>query len=111
MSAKPSAKLADVGANMEFDRGVLTTSVENGDTTALPKAIVKAVEAFVPALLGALNKTDAPKEYEIPPPYVYKIVVNGNDVYFVGKQGDKSIRITLLPQDPKARETKPKEGK
>lgn len=101
MSAKPSSKMSDVGATMDFDRGVLTTSAETGDATAVPKAIAKAVEAFVPALRSALNKADGPKEYEIPAPYVYKIVVNGSDVYFQGKQGDAPIKITLIPQEAK----------
>jgi hypothetical protein len=99
MSAKPAGELADVEATMDFDRGVLTTSAETGDATAVPKAIVKAVETLAPRLLAALGKTDAPKQYEIPAPYVFKIVVRGPDVYFLGGGGDSPIRITLLPQD------------
>jgi hypothetical protein len=101
MSAKPDAKLADVDTKMDFDRGVLTTSVESGDATAVPKAIVKAVETLAPKLLAALNKADTAKEYTVPAPYVFKIVVNGNDVYFLGGQGDAPIKITLLRQDAK----------
>ena len=99
MSAKPSSRLTDVTAEMEFDRGVLTTSKETGDATAVPKAIVEAVQAFAPQLLKALNKVDKTNEYTVPPPYLFKIVVRGNDVYFMGGPADTPIKITLVPRE------------
>jgi hypothetical protein len=97
MSASPSAKLADVGSTMNFDRGVLTDSTDTGDATAVPGAILKAVEAFGPKLLGILNETQKDQEHSIPAPYIFKIVVNGTRVVFRGSQGDTEINLTLLP--------------
>jgi hypothetical protein len=65
MSAAPKAALADVGATMTFDRGVLTQSTENGDATAVPTAILKAVEAFGPTLLGLLNEAQKQQEHSL----------------------------------------------
>jgi hypothetical protein len=98
MSASPRTTLADVGATLTFDRGVLTESTETGDATAVPTAILKAVEAFGPALLGLLNEAQKQQEHSLPAPYVYKIVVRGGDVHFVGGRGDEDVKITLLPQ-------------
>jgi hypothetical protein len=100
MSARPAGRLADVDVAMDFDRGVLTTSAESGDATAVPGAIAHAVKAFVPQLLSALALAERSMEYEVPAPYIYKIVVRGNDVFFLGGQGDAPIKITLLPQEP-----------
>ena len=99
MSAQPSSKMTDVTATMEFDRGVLTTSTETGDATAVSKAIIQAVEAFAPQLLKALNKVDTTNDYSVPAPYLFKIVVRGNDVYFLGGAGDTPIKITLVPKE------------
>jgi hypothetical protein len=103
MSAKPNTTLADVDSTLEFDRGVLTSSVSKGDATAVPMAIAKAVEAFAPSLLAAIARAGETKEYTIPAPYIFKIVVDGSDVYFTGGQGDQAIRITLLPQGAKGK--------
>jgi hypothetical protein len=103
MSAKPDTTLADVDSTLEFDRGVLTTSVSKGDATAVPMAIAKAVEAFAPSLLAAMGRAGETKEYTIPAPYIFKIVVDGSDVYFTGGQGDQAIKITLLPQGTKGK--------
>ena len=100
MSATPVGRLAEVKATMDFDRGVLTTSVEGGDATAVPKAIVEAVKTFAPLLLAGLKAAE-PKQYQVPAPYIYKIVVQGNNVYFLGGQGETPVKITLLSQQAK----------
>jgi len=97
MSAVPKSFMATIKTTMEFKNGVLTSNEEEGDGTVVPKAILKAVETAAPAFLAALNKTDV-RELTVPAPYIYKIVVDGNDIIFVGKKGDTNIKITLLPQ-------------
>ncbi len=77
MSATPKTTLADVDSTLEFDRGVLTSSVSKGDATAVPIAIAKAVEAFAPALLAAMGRAKETKDYTVPAPYIFKIVVEG----------------------------------
>jgi len=101
MSATPKSKLADVDLTLTFDRGVLTQSTEVSDATAVPTAIAKAVEAFAPKLLSILNEAQREQEHSLPAPYIYKIIVLGDHVEFRGGQGDKEIKITLLPQTAK----------
>lgn len=100
MSAEPKATLANVDATLSFSNGVLTSSVETGDATAVPTAILKAAEAIAPALLAALNETDTGKELIMPAPHIYKVIVNGNTVSFRGGKGDEDFKVTLLPQEP-----------
>jgi hypothetical protein len=101
MSATPHATLADVGSTLNFDRGVLTESTDTGDATTVPNAILKAVAAFGPTLLGILNEAKREQEHSIPAPYIFRIIVQGNHVVFSGSQGDTSINLTLLPQTDK----------
>lgn len=101
MSASPHATLADVGSTLNFDRGVLTESTDTGDATAVPSALLKAVEAFGPTLLGILNEAQKEQEHSLPAPYIFKIVVQGATVVFRGSQGDTAINLTLLPQGDK----------
>jgi len=101
MSASPKATLADVDMVMTFDRGVLTQSTETLDATEVPKAITDAVKAFGPQLLALLNEAQKAQEHSLPAPYLYKIVVKGSGVQFIGGQGDTDVMITLLPQTAK----------
>ena len=97
MSARPSTFLADVSATMNFDRGVLTAAVETGDATTVSAAVMKAVETLGPAFLGVLNETKPRAELSVPAPHLYKIVVKGDSVTFLGGEGDKGFTVTLLP--------------
>lgn len=96
----PKSFMATIKTALEFDNGVLTSSTGEIDTTAVPKAILKAVETVGTAYLAAFNiiKEKAKNFYTVPAPYIYKIVVKGNDVIFIGAQGDHNFKVTLLPQ-------------
>ena len=100
MSVLPKSCMATIKTALEFDNGVLTTSTEETDTTAVPKAILKAVETVGTAYLAAFNiiKEEAKDFYTVPAPYIYKIDVKGNNVLFIGAQGDHNFKVTLLPQ-------------
>jgi hypothetical protein len=97
MSAIPKSFMATINTTLEFSKGVLTTSKEEADGTVVPKAILGAVEAAAPSFLAALNKVGA-KDYTVPAPYIYKIIVKGDTVFFIGSKADKNIKVTLLPQ-------------
>jgi hypothetical protein len=98
MSALPRAFMATIKTTMNFENGVLTTSEEEADAAAVPKSILGAVEAVAPSLMAALNKARK-DEYTVPAPYIYKIVVKGSTVYFIGSQPDQNIKVTLIPQE------------
>jgi hypothetical protein len=81
---------------LQFRNGVLVGASELGDTTEVPKAIIAAVQSALPLIAGAL---DAPKALEhtdtLPAPHLYKIVVTGDQVQFLGGAGDAPIVVTL----------------
>jgi hypothetical protein len=102
MSAEAVSTLAEVGGTLEFDRGVLTTSSETGDATVVPNAVLKAVETLAPSILAKMfDDPTKKKDFEIPGPYLFKIVLKGGAPYLVGGAADTPIKITLLPQEKK----------
>jgi hypothetical protein len=76
---------------MFFQNGVLTGSSEVGDTTAIPKAIISALQSAIP-LLAAMA---APTTGTVPAPSIYKIVVRDGKLSFIGGSGDVGIQVPL----------------
>jgi hypothetical protein len=94
MMAEPHVMGGRVEMAMFFHNGVLTGCNALGDTTELPKAVISAVQSAIPllALAGAL----AAKPPEVPAPYLYKIVVEGDGVKFIPGQGDVDIKVPII---------------
>ena len=116
MSAEPSATLADVQSTLEFDRGVLTSSSNSGDATAVAKAVTTAVETIGGALIaGAANepgKAARANYADVPAPYIFKIVIDKDSVKLIGaRAGVPSFRVSLLPQTDKPKEGPAEEDK
>ena len=101
MAVQPKNFGASISLDMTFDRGVLTKADATLDGTAVPTAITEAAKTIAPALLAALSQVqpEPRKEYEVMAPHVYKILVEGDSIYFVGGPGDQNFKVTLLPQD------------
>lgn len=104
MSVRPEATLADVGSTMHFENGALTSAADTGDATAVTKAALSAVEKIGVALLGANAAKAAADDPVIPAPYIYRIVVKGEDIQLIGGDRTHSFKITLLPQPPPKKE-------
>ena len=75
-----------------FQNGVLTTMSASGDSTELPKAVIAAVQSAIPLIAAA-----GPQRDGFPAPYLYKIVVDGENLTFIGGQGDSSIQVPINP--------------
>ena len=60
-------------------------------------ACIGAVEKLVSSSALALNLAGIPppEEHEAPAPYLFKIIVRGDEVEFLGGQGDAPVRVTL----------------
>jgi hypothetical protein len=93
MSATPHVVGAHLEVNMQFQNGVLSNSTTQGDSTAIPRSIIAAVQNVAPMLLKALMA--GPGDRGFPAPSVYKIVVSGDDVKFIGGAGDVSIQVPI----------------
>jgi hypothetical protein len=100
MTAQPQAFWASINTTLTFQNGYLTNSKDVGDATAVPKAVIAAVEKVVSGLgsLGAGPPT-ATNDYQVPKPLLYKIVVHANSVDFIGGDtaGD-NIHVTLATE-------------
>ncbi|GFO57424.1 hypothetical protein GMSM_44310 [Geomonas sp. Red276] len=94
MEAKPKVAGGHSELTMYFQNGVLTSSSELGDTTAVPKALISAVQSAIPLLTAAM----AVEKSKVPPPYLYKIVVKNGTINFYGAQGDAPIVVPSLQQ-------------
>jgi hypothetical protein len=93
MTAEPTVTGGRSEVTLYFRNGILAGSSELGDTTELPKAVLAAVQSVVPLLaLGLLEV----KENKVPAPYLYKIIVEGDNVSFRGNQGDAGITVPVL---------------
>jgi hypothetical protein len=107
MSVRPEATLADVGTTLVFSNGVLTSSKDTGDGTAVTKAVLTAVKTLGTALIAANEPEGAasrPAVGEVPAPQIYRIVVKSHSVELIGGSAGAGFSVTLLPQDPPKKE-------
>lgn len=96
MSAQPYALMADTDSTMEFKDGILVSSVERGDATAVPKAIIAAAKQVVSAYLKSQvpvvpGVADIPEveSLKIRGPYLFKLIPSGDGkgVILLGDRG------------------------
>ncbi|MDR7208820.1 hypothetical protein [Flavobacterium piscis] len=102
MSAAPYNFLASIQATMEFEKGIYKNGKTTADGTVVLSSIAKAVETVAPLILAALNAPEL-TEREVPAPYLYKIVIDGDKVNFIGGQGDISVKVNILKQKENAK--------
>jgi hypothetical protein len=94
MTVKPTIFGSRAEMTLYFQNGVLTSASALGDSTEIPKAIIGAVEKAIPFFLAAVAAA-GPQQNGFPPPYLYKIVVDGENVTFIGGKGDSSIQVPI----------------
>lgn len=92
MTVSPTIVGGRTEMTLYFQNGVLSTMSVVGDSTELPKAVIAAVQSAIPLLAAAGPKVDS-----FPAPYLYKIVVDGDNLTFIGGQGDTSIQVPINP--------------
>lgn len=86
MSAYLYNIVATNDATLEFENGILKTSEVTADSSALPKAVVTALEKIAVAVVGAANEID--EGPNIPPPYIFKILFDADGIpYLIDKNG------------------------
>jgi hypothetical protein len=96
MSVRPKATAAKLETTLEFERGTLKSSKSLADATVVPKAILDAAAKILPFVLEDPEKIAALEEYKVPQPYLFKILVKGDDTFLVGGRGEgPAITISL----------------
>ena len=93
MSAVPYAHFAKSDLTLEFVNGVLKSSIEEADATAVPNAIVDAIAKIVPTLMApnalGLVATSPPE------PEIFKIIVTSDFLELRGKSKERTFRTQL----------------
>jgi len=112
MMVTPKVRGGRSEMTLYFHNGILAVSTEVGDTTELPKALIAAAQSVAPliavaslsAAKAARKKDDKeepkPKPPLVPPPSLYKIVINGSNVEFIGGEGDAPIIVNIEEEKP-----------
>jgi len=90
MSATPTVIGGRTEMTLFFQNGVMSSVSVVADTTELPKAVIAAITSAIPLLAGA-----GPVQEGFPAPYLYKIVVEGSSVRFIGGQGKTHIQVPV----------------
>lgn len=106
-SVHPFNFLASNKNTLTFKNGMLSTSTNTSDASALPSAIIKAVEtvAAAAAKYGFFMVPAVKEGYVLPPPALYRIHINNGQVTFVGQSGTDPdgnamvIQFTLQTQE------------
>lgn len=93
MVATPKQVFAKATANLTFANGVLTTSHTETDSSVAVKSVIGAIEkAFSPRA-----SAESREPLSIPPPQLYKIVVDQDSLILVGTQSNTPIKVSLKP--------------
>ena len=88
--------LASANAGHKFANGVLTDANTSADSTALPKAVINALQGILSSAAAAGKLLDAGSEGSvIPAPQLYKIVVSDDMITLCGGAGDIPVRVSL----------------
>jgi hypothetical protein len=94
-SIRPYSQLARGTSKLEFKNGVLTSSQTELDAGVVPKAIVSALEKAALAAVAAANEAKPEAMNLAPPPYLFKIIIQGDSIVLRGGQGIGPIHVNL----------------
>jgi hypothetical protein len=93
MQASPQVLAGRVQMALKFQNGVLISATSVGDSSVVPKAIIAAVQSALPLIVR--SALEGPSNKSFPAPSLYKIIVKGDQIIFVGGKGDQDIAVPL----------------
>lgn len=82
--------LASNDATLKFKNGYLTSATADIDTGVVPKAILNAIAT---AALARFNMPEEGEPKRAPGPYLYKIVVSGNQAKLIGTNETIAVKF------------------
>lgn len=118
--------VAKLESTFKFDEaGVLTSSMEHPDSSAVPAAVIQAAAAALPAILKfAKGAADDPDAHKVPAPQIFKVVAEsspeidpatgytkdqvvfiGDHMKFFGNGAVEPIKVTIVGMPPKNKES------
>lgn len=92
MTAAPEISGARVEMAMNFSNGVLNSAATSGDSTAVPKALLAAVQTALPLIAAAAGSAKP----GFPAPQLYRLVATGSTLTFKGGPGDTAIQVPIF---------------
>lgn len=105
MSVHPYAVLASNKTTLNFTKGVLTSQKTTVDETIVPKAVLSALEtAAGAAIKAAFNVPGERAQTELPAPFLFRILVDGETTSLVqalGPDGQALAPIRVTVSAPK----------
>jgi hypothetical protein len=85
MAVRPYTRFASSSTTLNFKNGVLSSAETSVDETAVPKAVLGAIEKAATAAIMAADEPQG-ETHRVPAPYLFKIVFEGNDIKLKGGQ-------------------------
>ena len=108
MSIRPYAYFAFNETTISFDKGILTQAVADIDETAVASSGLEALGKILGSVaIAALNAPETTNEATVPTPYLFKIIIKGDDLDLVGGQAigpDGNVMVihtTIVRQENK----------
>ena len=95
MVGTPTQFFAKTTSKFAFTNGILSSSKNESDSTAAPKAIIAAVEKTLPLLAAAFTDLKDTGTKKIPAPRLYKIVLEQDNFKLIGVQSSEQVNVTL----------------
>jgi hypothetical protein len=105
MAVRPYARWASSSTTLNFKNGVLSSAETSFDETAVPKAILGAIEKAATAAIMAADEPQS-ETHNVPAPYLFKIVFECDKIVLKGGQAlgpdgkETSIQVTV-PKEKK----------
>lgn len=85
MSIKPYAYLASNESTLQFDTGMLTQAAAVVDETVVPTAALDSLAKVLGTVAkAALNAPESIQEATVPIPYLFKIIIKGDNIELRG---------------------------
>ena len=106
-SVHPFSFMSSNKNTLTFKNGMLSTTTNEVDASAIPAAFVKAAEtvAASAAKFGMFNFPATKEGYVLPPPTLYRIHIKDGKLSFIGEEGKDPdgkpmvIQFTLQTQE------------
>jgi hypothetical protein len=84
-------------AKLNFTDGVLTNAENESDATIVPKAFIEAAKQAAVAMAkgAAFNAIEEDQFLSVPPPSLYKLIIDGDYTRLIGAKGAIRIKVNV----------------
>lgn len=98
---RTSQFLSSVETELTFSNGVLNIGNTTTDSTVVPTAVIGAIEKV---LTSGIANDPLANVNKVPAPSIYKLVVTGNQIAFLGEKSTHFVNVTVTQEAKPAKE-------